>query len=72
MVPEFIGRGKIVSFHAPYRCERCDIDDMRLVQVAALVIENGERVVPRFRCARCNGYLVFDEVPARYFAFVEE
>jgi CheY-like chemotaxis protein len=71
MVPEFVGRGRIVSFHAPYRCERCDLDDMRLVQTAALVVEDGERVVPRFRCNKCDGYLVFDEVPARYFAFVE-
>ena len=71
MLPEFIGRGRIVSFHAPYRCEQCDIDDMRLVQTSAMVVEEGEYVVPRFRCAGCDGYMVFDEVPARYFAFVE-
>jgi CheY-like chemotaxis protein len=72
MVPAFIGKGRIVSFHAPYRCGRCNVDDMRLVQTSAMVVEGGERLMPRFRCAQCNGYLVFDEVPERYFAFVDK
>jgi len=70
MVPEFLGQGRIQSFHAPYRCEQCNRDTMRLIQTAALIVEDGERVVPRFRCADCGGLLVFDEVPERYFAFV--
>jgi hypothetical protein len=36
-----------------------------------LVVEDGERLVPRFRCASCGGNLGFDEEPARYFAFVD-
>jgi hypothetical protein len=71
MVPGFLGRGKVISFLAPYRCEACDRDEARLIQVAALASEGDHKVVPRFRCAQCTGQLVLDELPERYFAFLQ-
>src|SRR4051812_28493401 len=35
MVANFGGSGHLVSFYAPYRCDYCDDDRRRLVQVAA-------------------------------------
>ena len=71
MVPGFLGRGKVISFMAPYRCEACDRDEVRLLQTAALARDGEERLVPRFRCGECQGNLVLDEIPERYFAFLQ-
>jgi CheY-like chemotaxis protein len=72
MVVGFLGRGRVASFMAPYRCEACDRDEVRLLQTATLVAEGDVHIVPRFRCAECAGYLVLDEMPERYFAFLTD
>ncbi|HEY3357351.1 MAG TPA: PilZ domain-containing protein [Polyangia bacterium] len=72
MVVGFLGRGRVVSFMAPYRCEACDRDEVRLLQTAALTAEGHGPVVPRFRCHECSGPLVLDELPERYFAFLQD
>ena len=72
MIVGFLGRGTVTSFMAPYRCEACDRDEVRLLQTAALAAEDGgELVVPRFRCPECSGPLVLDEIAERYFAFLQ-
>ncbi len=71
MVPEVLGRGQVVSFKAPYACDDCDLEEERLLQTAALVME--ERWppdLPSFACPRCGGDLLFDDLPARFFAFL--
>jgi CheY-like chemotaxis protein len=70
LVPGFLGRGSVVSFHAPYHCDHCERDEVRLLQTAALAEQNGEPVTPRFQCPECGGSLVLDELPERYRAFV--
>lgn len=89
MVPDVLGKGHVVSLWAPYHCDRCDLSDERLLQVAALLQPGdgasapavGSPVVypagldakvepPRFSCAQCQGELVFDDIPERYFAFL--
>jgi CheY-like chemotaxis protein len=37
MVPDVLGRGKVISLWAPYHCDKCDLSDERLLQVAALL-----------------------------------
>ena len=70
LVSSFIGQGRVVSFMAPYHCDTCDRDETRLLQTAAVVSEGPSRVAPRFRCPQCQGYLAFDDLPDRYFAFL--
>ncbi|MBI5482716.1 MAG: PilZ domain-containing protein [Deltaproteobacteria bacterium] len=70
LVPGFLGRGRVVSFHAPYHCDQCDRDEVRLLQTAALVAEDGPPATPSFQCPACHGSLVLDEIPERFFAFV--
>ena len=70
LLPEFLGKGRVVSFQAPYHCDDCEQDESRLLQAIALVREGPGFVVPRFRCSECGGQLAFDEIPERYFSFL--
>jgi hypothetical protein len=70
MVPMVLGAGEVLSLEAPYHCQDCGRDDMRLLETRALLRE-GERITPPLlRCFDCGGALEFDDVPNRYFAFL--
>jgi anti-anti-sigma regulatory factor len=69
----FRGRAKVLSFLAPYVCEVCHIDEYRLLDVTEHFGERGASAgVPAFRCPRCNGVMMFDELPERYLSFLAE
>jgi CheY-like chemotaxis protein len=70
MVPSAIGRGHVVSFEAPYHCESCDRDDVRLLESKSILREKDEVIPPTLHCATCGGELAFDDVPWRFFAFL--
>jgi CheY-like chemotaxis protein len=70
MLVDFIGRGRIASFMAPYHCDRCDRDEARLVQTSAVATEDGCFTPPRFACPKCQEVMSLDEIPERYFAFL--
>jgi len=70
MVPAVVGKGRVVSFLAPYHCDECDRSEERLLQTAALTTPS-PAIPPRFRCSQCGGDLAFDDVAERYFAFIE-
>lgn len=70
MVPMVLGRGEVCSLEAPYVCERCDEEDLRLLEVSAIARDGERPVPPRLTCLQCGGELVFDDVPERYFAFL--
>jgi CheY-like chemotaxis protein len=72
MVPMVLGHGEVVSLEAPYLCERCDREEMRLLETG-VIARDGERLLPpRLTCGRCGGELTFDDVPDRYFAFLRD
>jgi len=70
MVPAVIGHGLVASFEAPYHCEHCDRDDVRLLESKSILRERDDVVPPTLHCAHCGGELLFDDVPWRYFAFL--
>jgi CheY-like chemotaxis protein len=70
MVPMSVGDGVVVSLEAPYRCETCDRDDLRLLERGALLVEDSHVVPPVLNCSTCGSTLEFDDVPDRYFAFL--
>jgi len=86
MVRDVIGRGTVTSFFAPYHCIGCDHQEERLLQSAAILASSPpssegarqdplERAVlepPVFKCPSCGGALEFDDLPERYFAFLED
>lgn len=69
MVEDVVGRGTVTSFFAPYHCDHCDHQEERLLQSAALLASSLEP--PRFQCPKCDGQLTFDDLPERYFAFLD-
>jgi hypothetical protein len=72
MVPEAVGRGVVESVMVPFACDDCELEEERLVQTAVLCGQGSwPPELPTFMCPRCGGELVFDDVPARYFAFLQ-
>lgn len=69
MVEDVLGRGTVTSFFAPYHCAACDHQEDRLLQSAAVLASSLEP--PVFTCPKCNGELTFDDLPERYFAFLQ-
>jgi CheY-like chemotaxis protein len=70
MVKDVIGRGTVTSFFAPFHCINCDHQEERLLQSAAILAANLEP--PVFKCPSCAGALEFDDLPERYFAFLQD
>lgn len=70
MVAGFLGHGKVVSFYAPMFCERCDLEEDRLFQVADC-LKNGARL-PEVTCGRCGKPMEMDEVEEQYLLFLRE
>jgi hypothetical protein len=69
MVPMAAGSGEILSFEAPYRCDTCDRDELRLLESGALLCDGDDVIPPTLRCATCGDDLLFDDLPERYLAF---
>jgi len=69
MVEDVLGRGTVASFFAPYHCVSCDHQEERLLQSAAVLASGLEP--PTFSCPKCDGDLTFDDIPERYFAFLQ-
>jgi DNA-binding response OmpR family regulator len=70
MVRDVIGRGTVTSFFAPFHCIGCDHQEERLLQSAAILASGLEP--PVFKCPSCGGALEFDDLPERYFAFLDD
>jgi hypothetical protein len=68
----FRGRARVESFLAPYVCEVCHVDEYRLLVVSEHFPDRAHPHVPAFRCGRCGGVMVFDELPERYLSFLVE
>lgn len=68
--PEVLGDGEVVSAEAPYRCRRCERDELRLVEAALLLRAQGRTRPLPLRCRACGELLAFDGDPDAYFAFL--
>jgi hypothetical protein len=67
----FRGKARVSSFMAPYICEVCHVDEYKLLDVEEHFPDRAHPHVPAFRCKRCGGVMVFDELPERYLSFLE-
>jgi hypothetical protein len=68
----FRGRARVSSFFAPYVCESCHADEYKLLSVDEHFPDRTPHQLPAFRCARCGGTMLFDELPERYLSFLAE
>ena len=71
MVTNFGGSGQLISFYAPYRCDYCDDDRRRLVQVAQEWDQLKAGKMPERTCESCGNQEYFDEDPGTFFAFLQ-
>ncbi len=71
MVANFGGAGQLVSFYAPYRCDYCDDDRRRLVQVAQDWEQLKTGKLPERTCESCGNQEYFDEDPLTFFSFLQ-
>jgi CheY-like chemotaxis protein len=72
MVPMVTGEGEVISVEAPYFCETCDREETRLVESALVKQADGTVQAPPLHCHVCGSALEFDDIPGRYFAFLQE
>ncbi len=70
MVANFGGKGKILSFYAPYRCDYCDDDRVRLVQVEDAWEDIQNLHLPDHPCPTCGNPEYFDEDPQSFFTYL--
>jgi CheY-like chemotaxis protein len=68
MVPMVVGHGSVRSLEAPYYCEECDREDIRLLTSEAVLRKGDDMIPPPLHCGTCNTPLEFDDLPNRYFA----
>jgi anti-anti-sigma regulatory factor len=72
MVANFTSGAKIVSFFAPYRCDYCDDERRRIVQVDTErdAIRNAK--LPERVCEACGNPEYFDEDPLTFFSHLQQ
>lgn len=68
-IANFRGRARVGSFLAPYLCEKCHLEEERLVVVAEDPLHTE---LPPVLCSRCHTAMTFDEMPERYLSFLRE
>ena len=72
LVNNFVGRGKVKSFFAPYFCPRCDVEQLKLLQVEDFAGMDRPRA-PDVRgdaCQQTRCEMEFDDLEEAYFAFL--
>jgi anti-anti-sigma regulatory factor len=70
MVGNFAGKGRVLSFAAPFRCDYCD-NDARVLFSVDRDWDVIKSMKPAERpCDKCGEPQYFDEDPATYFAYI--
>lgn len=70
MVPLVLADGEVVSLEAPYYCDPCGRDEVRLLEVGAIAREGDRILAPKLTCGACGTATELDDIPERYFAFL--
>jgi hypothetical protein len=69
-VADLLGRGKVLSFFAPYECMACSYEGERELQTKLIEQQGGRVIPPEFECPMCNSTLHFADLPERCFQFI--
>jgi CheY-like chemotaxis protein len=72
MVPLVLADGEVTSLEAPYYCDPCGRDEVRLLEVGVIAREGDKILVPRLTCGACGAATELDDIPERYFAFLNQ
>ena len=68
-VANFTGRGKIVSFFAPYYCPKCQKERSTLLKSADFKSGPPSKA-PSQKCPACGSAMDFDDIEEEYFSFL--
>src|SRR5688572_17978278 len=60
MVPLVLADGEVVSLEAPYYCDPCGRDEVRLLEVGAIAREGDRILVPKLTCGACGAATELD------------
>ncbi len=71
LITNLLERQEVLSFFAPYLCEKCGLDEEQLIDVAAHLQGGAARQPPPFLCSACSNPLVFDDLVDHFFSFLE-
>lgn len=74
LVNNFTGHGKVINFFAPYYCQECDLEKVKLIEVDAFK-KAAKPTAPPFHwegCDKVQCHMEFDDIEESYFAFVQE
>lgn len=66
-VPDFMGKAKVSSFFAPYFCESCDKEAVKLIKTTEIA---GDKP-PESKCETCGKPMNFDAIPNQYLSFLK-
>jgi anti-anti-sigma regulatory factor len=68
MVANFLGKGMVFSFYAPYRCDDCDAEHLVLLNVDRDHESISKMRAPERPCPSCGNPAYLDEDPVTFFA----
>ena len=68
MISRFASDAEVASVLAPYACPKCDALAERLLELSKEVDAQVDEPLP---CATCGTPMMFDDLPATYFAFLK-
>lgn len=69
MIRRFAGDARIESILAPYVCPQCETVRERLLELGTNIVAEAEKPMP---CPSCGTQMIFDDVPALYFSFLDQ
>lgn len=70
MVANFGGKGRILSFFAPYHCDYCERDDNILLEVADQYELIKDKKLPDQPCEKCGNAEYLDEDPETFLSYL--
>lgn len=70
MVANFGGKGRILSFLAPYHCDYCERDDNILLEVADQYELIKDKKLPDQPCEKCGNAEYLDEDPETFLSYL--
>jgi len=70
MVANFGGKGRILSFFAPYHCDYCERDDNILLEVADHYDLIKDKKLPDQPCEKCGNAEYLDEDPESFLSYL--
>lgn len=70
MISNFRGEAQVQSIFAPLVCPECDREDDVLVSLTPEQLEVLPDGVPERPCPDCGAVMELDDIPERYFAFL--